>query len=105
MKVTIEIDPATLTTVVTSAVPTEASVVPLSVADAAAQSGALDAGACSGLPGVRTTFVPRPTATASDAASAGVAPPPHRDTFGLRNGDNPSDSGISAGSPLGGAGM
>ena len=102
MKITIEIDPATLSAVVTGAMPAEARSGPVMIVDAAAQSAALDAGACSGLPGERTTFTPASDEVPAGTMSAGM-PPVHHDTFGLRIGDQPGNNGRSAGSPLGGA--
>ena len=99
MKITIEIDLATLGTVVTGATPAEARSGPMMVVDEA--SSVLDAGVCSGLPGERTTSAAPSHQTQGEAASAGMAPA-HRDSFGLRLNARPGSNGLSGGSPLGG---
>lgn len=81
MKITIEFDPATLTTKVTPSLEEREEGVTPAVSRPAAPGKALDAGACvAGIPGEKPA--PAPSTEGQTATPAGPPPPVHPDWFG-----------------------
>jgi hypothetical protein len=98
MKVTIELDPTTAAVQTLHPLAAAGGAILGAGAQPAAESVALDAGACAGLPPEQPLA---PAASESGAArttpAMGPPPPPHPDTFGLAPHAGPGGNGQDAG--------